>query len=75
MTFLLLGPVSSATPNGQGPLFSWFLILVGIYVAGSSWRFYLKRRNDTDVPIGNLVGVSAVSLALVAAGVWELFRR
>jgi hypothetical protein len=31
----LLGPVSSASPNGQGPFFSWFLIIVGGFVVVS----------------------------------------
>jgi hypothetical protein len=74
MTLILLGPVSSASPNGQGPLFSWFLILVGGYVAVSAWRHYLKRRHDTEVPFLNLLGISGVSLILIAAGIWELFR-
>ena len=68
----LFGPVSSASPNGQGPIFSWLLILVGGYVALTAWRNYLKRRKSQEIPISNLLGVSAVCGVLVAVGVWSL---
>jgi hypothetical protein len=73
MMFLFFGPVSSATPNGQGFLFSWFLIIAGGYIGISAWRYYLKRR-DANVPILNLFGISGVSLVLIVAGIWELLR-
>jgi hypothetical protein len=68
----LFGPVSSASPNGQGPLFSWLLILVGGYVAVTAWRHYLKRRESEKVPMLNLLGVSAVCGVLVVVGLWSL---
>jgi len=74
MMLMLLGPVSSASPNGQGLLFSWFLILVGGYVAVSAWRYYLKRQRRSDVPFLNVVGISVVCLVLIVAGIWELFH-
>ena len=70
----LLGPVSSATPNGQGPLFSWFLILVGGFVVITAWRQYLKRRRELEVPLLNLLGISGISMVLIIAGIWGLFR-
>ena len=74
MSFMLLGPISSASRNGQGPLFSWFLILVGGFVAVGAWRRYLGRRSGIEVPMANLLGVSGICLILILAGVWELLR-
>lgn len=70
----LLGPVSSASPNGQGPVFSWFLIMVGGIIVVTSWRNYLKRRREMEIPLLNLLGISGVSMVLIAAGIWGLFR-
>lgn len=74
MMLTFFGPISSATPNGQRPIFSFFLILVGGYVAITAWRYYLKRRRSTEVPFANLLGISAISLVLIVAGIWEIFR-
>ena len=74
MMLVLLGPVSSASPNGQGPLFSWFSILAGGYVAVSVWHHYLKRRHDAQIPVLNLVGISVVCLILIAVGIKGLLR-
>jgi hypothetical protein len=70
----LLGPLSSASPNGQGPLFSWFLILVGGSVVFTAWRHYLKRRREVEIPLLNLLGISGISVVLIVAGIWSLFR-
>jgi predicted lysophospholipase L1 biosynthesis ABC-type transport system permease subunit len=70
----LFGPVSSASPNGQGPLFSWFLILVGGFVVITAWRHYLKRRREVQISFLNILGISGISVVLIVVGIWSLFR-
>ena len=74
MTLVLLGPLSSASPNGLGPVFSCLLALLGCYVLTRSWTYYLKHRRENQIPIFNMVFMSLVSLSLTAMGIWGVVR-
>jgi hypothetical protein len=74
MILTMLGPISSASPNGQAPLWSLFLILVAGYVGVSAWRYYLKRRRDTQISLAHLVFITVGCLNMILIGAWGLFR-
>jgi hypothetical protein len=71
---VLFGPVSSATPNGGGPIGSWFGIVVGGWVLITGWQKYLKRAPDVNVPIHNLIGLTVICGIIIGVGVWSLFH-
>lgn len=66
---LLLGPLSSASPNGPGPFFSWLFILVGGWGLIRSWLFYFKKRTEVSIPMFNLIGVSAIAVFFIVLGI------
>jgi hypothetical protein len=74
MILMLLGPVSSASPNGQGPFFSWLILLVAGYVLVSTWTNYVKRRRETKIPILNLIGVTAIATLAIVEGILGLLH-
>ena len=70
----LLGPVSSATPNGGGAIGNWFEIAVGAWVLITAWRRFRNRVPDTNVPIYSLVGITLICTVIIGVGVWGLFN-
>ena len=75
MMFVLLGPLSSASPKGQGPGFSWLFIIVGAWVLIKTWMDYQRRKANTEIPRSKLLGVTAIAVGFVVVGVWGLFSR
>ena len=75
MMLLLLGPISSAGPKGQGPLFSWLFVIVGAWVLIKTWMDYKKRRADSQLPLSKLVGVGAIALGFLVVGLWGLIGQ
>jgi hypothetical protein len=73
-SFLLFGPLSSASPDGPGLIFSWFFIIVGGWVLIRSWLFYLKKRTEVSLPIVNLIGLSAIALLFIIVGIRGVLR-
>lgn len=71
---VLLGPVSSASPNGPGPVWSCLLILVAGWVGLSAWRHYLKQRLHAEAHLPTLLGITGICVIMIAAGVWGLLR-
>ena len=71
---LLLGPLSSASPNGQGLVFSWFSIVVGGWVLLGSWISYLRRRKEIKTPLLNLLWISGIGGLFIVLGVRDLLR-
>jgi hypothetical protein len=74
MMLMLLGPVSSASQKGQGPLFSCLFILVGGYTLVRTWTNYLKHRRNVEIPVFSLLWVSGLSVFFIVAGVLGLLR-
>ncbi len=74
MTFMLLGPLSSGSPGGPGPFFSYLFVLMGCYVLIKTWLFYLKYRSVHAIQMYQLVGISIISLFFIVAGVWGILR-
>jgi TRAP-type uncharacterized transport system fused permease subunit len=72
MMILLLGPLSSASPKGQGPFFSWLFVIVGAWVLIKTWMDYKKRQPDSPIPLSKFLGVGAIALVFVVVGVWGL---
>jgi hypothetical protein len=69
IALILFGPLSSASEKGQGPLFSWFFILVGGWVLFGAWTSYLKKRNEAKVPLFSLILVTGIALLFVVLGI------
>jgi hypothetical protein len=74
LTLTFLGPVSSASPKGPGPLFSGLFVLIGSWVLIRTWYDYLKRRRNTSVPVFNLVWVSGLAMIFIVAGLWGVLH-
>lgn len=75
MISMMLGPLSSASPNGQGPFFSWVFVLVGGWILVKTWMDYTRRRNEVQIPRSKVLGVSALALGFVVIGVWGLIDQ
>ena len=76
MTFTmaaLLGPISSATPNGAGPFFSVLLLVVGICAL---MRTIAELRSErlAAVSVVNVIGISAIATLFLAVGIWGLLH-
>jgi hypothetical protein len=69
-----LGPLSSASPEGPGRLFSLAFIAVGAWVGLTVWRRYTRQRRQSEVPIAGVVGIIVLALGFVAVGIWGLLR-
>jgi hypothetical protein len=51
------------------------MILIGSYVLQSGWRHYLRlRASETPVPLGNVIGLSAICVLFIIVGVHDFFR-
>ncbi len=74
MILMLLGPVSSASPNPPGLLWSLILIFGGGYVGVRAWRYYLKRRHDIKISLSDVVFITVICLSMISIGAWGLFR-
>jgi hypothetical protein len=72
MMILLLGPLSSASSKGQGPLFSWLFVIVGAWVLVKTWMDYQKHRTDSTIPMSKFLGVGVIALGFLVVGVWGL---
>jgi hypothetical protein len=72
--FILLGPLSSASPNGQGLFFSVLFILIGAWGLIRTWTDYRKRRAESSVPLFNVIAVTGLATLFIVAGIWGLFR-
>jgi hypothetical protein len=70
LPFALLGPVSSGTPNGGGPLINGLLLLVGSWMIVNVWRGYLRRESDLHVTKAGLVEITAIAVVLIASSIW-----
>ena len=71
----LLGPVSSASPGGGGPFFTWIAIGVAAIVLVTAWIKYLNRDPETKVPLQNLLWVSGVCSVIIIVSVLELLHK
>lgn len=71
---LLLGPVSGGSPDGPGPLFSALFVLLGVWALVATWRYYLKERLKSEVPLLNLLWVSGIAVFFLITGVWGLIH-
>ena len=74
MTLTLLGPLSSGSPGGLGPFFSYLFIVMGCYVLARTWIVYSKHRRDKAIPVLNPVGITVVSLFFIGLGVYGVLR-
>jgi len=74
MLIVLLGPLSSASPEGQGPLMSWILVVVAIVVLVGAWRNYLKQHKDPKIPLFNVLWISGVCTFILAMGIRGILR-
>jgi hypothetical protein len=72
MRTILQGPVGSAAHGGS--INPWFSIGVGVLLLTSLWLRYLKGRRETKVPVGILLGITAICLVFIATGVWILLH-
>jgi hypothetical protein len=69
---ILQGPVSNAAHGGS--ISPWFSIGVGTLVLASLWIRYCKTTKESKIPLGTLLGITAICLLFIVTGVWELFR-
>jgi uncharacterized membrane protein (DUF485 family) len=74
MLITFLGPISSGSSKGQGPLFSILFVLVGSWVLVGVWKQYLKTRLKNEIPLAKIIGISAIALFFIIDGVWGLIR-
>jgi hypothetical protein len=76
MTLILLfGPVSSGSPGGPSPFFSWLFVLMGSYVLIRTWIIYRKQRQgETTIPVVNPIGISFLSAVFIAVGLWGILH-
>ena len=72
--FILLGPISSGSPSGQGRLFSMLFILVGAWMLVRTWQDYLKQRLGREIPPFNVLGISGLAAFFIVAGIWGLLH-
>jgi len=70
--FSLLGPLSSASPKGQGPFFSWLFILVGTWGVVSTIVDYRRRRQANARAAA--LWVIALCLGFAIVGICGLVR-
>lgn len=68
---LMLGPVSSASPDTPGSPF----ILFGSAMLAYLWGRYLRGDRDPKVTMFNMIVVSLAMLFMVAVGIWQLIRN
>jgi len=66
----MLGPVSSASPNGGGPFWNTLVLLVSLFVLGGAWRAYLRRGRDVHIPRFNIIWITAVGLIMIAFSIY-----
>ncbi len=66
----LLGPVSSASPNGGGPVWNTIGLLVPGWVVLTVWWKYLRRDPKVHVPIGNLIWITVIGLIMIGFSIW-----
>ena len=72
----ILGPVSGATPNGGGPFWNILVVLVGVAVLTRVWAKYLdKYERHERLTRANVVGISLISIVMIALGIVGLFSR
>lgn len=72
MQFSFLGPISSGSPDGQGPLFSLLFVLVGGWILVRTWKDYLNHRNQREIPPSHVLGISVLSVFFIVTGIWGL---
>ena len=70
----LLGPLSSASTDGPGRIFSWIFFVVGTWVLAGVWRYYLKHRRNSKIRLFDLYFISAMSVIFVGVGIRGLLR-
>jgi len=70
MFTLLQGPVGTAAHGGRTN--PWFPIAVGAVLLIYPWGRHLKLGKEANLPVGKLVGFSAICLVFIAIGTWEL---
>jgi hypothetical protein len=71
---MMLGPISSGSPKGQGPFFSVLFILVGGWMLLGTWKDYLKQRVNREIPPFNVLGISGLAAFFIVSGIWGLLR-
>jgi hypothetical protein len=71
---MLLGPISSGSPKGQGPFFSVLFILVGTWMLIRTWRDYQKQRVNRDLLSFAILGVSGLAALFIVLGIRGLIR-
>jgi len=72
---VLLGPLSSASPDGVGPVFASLFIVLAIAVAIHVWRFYLSQAKEQRRNLlRNVLWISAIAMAFLFVGIRDLLR-
>jgi len=67
---MMLGPVSSATPEGA----PWLLIPGGFIVLVGGWYYYFKPGRTKEKSLYNMIVFSSVCLLMIGLGAWPLFH-
>ena len=62
--------MSSASPNGGGPLWNTVVLLVSCCVLGGAWRSYLKRGPEVHIPQRNIIWITLISLIMIAFSIY-----
>jgi hypothetical protein len=70
-----LGPVSSGSPGGGDPWFTWIAIAVAGVVMATAWIKYLNRDPETKVPLQNLLWLTGICSVIIVVSVLELLRK
>jgi len=67
MTGIFLGPLSSASPDGPGPFFSFLFVLAGGYGLTRAW-FGARNEGSRPVRKSDLIGITVICVLFVAIG-------
>jgi glycopeptide antibiotics resistance protein len=70
----LLGPLSSARPDGGGPFANWLGIIIATFVLTTGWRKFLSRDIDPRVSLSGLVGLTIICAIIIGTSIWGLFH-
>ena len=69
---ILLGPISSGSPRGQGPVFSILFVFVGSWILVRTWKDYLAHPRDSRIPPFDVLGITGLAAFFIVSGVWSL---
>jgi hypothetical protein len=72
---MMFGPVSSATPDGGGPIWNGLVTLIALGVLGRLWtRFLSHNHKGPKTTLLTVLGLTAVTITLIGFGIYGLLH-